>query len=112
MAEGHFYHVKHFCCWNCDKPLAGNKYTPENGRPLCLPCYQNTYAKICTACNEAIAADQSGVAIKDLDFHVDEKCFCCFTCKKSLINGKVAVRENKLFCRKECIAEFLSEQQS
>ncbi|XP_033210834.1 uncharacterized protein LOC117168950 [Belonocnema kinseyi] len=110
VAEGHCYHVKHFCCWDCDEPLAGQQYTSENDRPLCLPCYQKTYAKTCSACHKAIAADQQGVAIKNLDFHVDEKCFCCFTCKKSLLNGKVGVKENRAFCSKECIAKFQSQQ--
>ena len=110
VAEGHSYHVKHFCCWDCDKPLAGQQYTSENDRPLCLPCYQKTYAKTCNACNKVIAADQQGVAIKDLDFHVDEKCFCCFNCSKSLLNGKVGIKENKPFCSKECITHFLSEK--
>ncbi|XP_043482203.1 paxillin [Leptopilina heterotoma] len=110
VAEGHTYHVKHFCCWDCDEPLAGKQYTSENDRPLCLPCYQKVYAKICGSCNQAIAADQQGVAIKNLDFHVDEKCFCCFTCKKSLLNGKIGIKENKPFCSKECITIFQNQK--
>lgn len=110
VAEGHTYHVKHFCCWDCDEPLAGKQYTSENDRPLCLPCYQKVYAKICGSCSQAIAADQQGVAIKNLDFHVDEKCFCCFTCKKSLLNGKIGIKENKPFCSKECITKFQNQK--
>ncbi|KAG7199983.1 hypothetical protein KM043_014408 [Ampulex compressa] len=58
VAEGHNYHVKHFCCWDCDVPLAGQQYITENDRPLCLLCYQKSYAKTCLACDKVIAADQ------------------------------------------------------
>ncbi|XP_058790239.1 testin [Phymastichus coffea] len=107
VAEGHNYHVKHFCCWDCDIPLAERQYLTENDRPVCLSCYQNNYAQTCNACNNVIAADQQGVTVKDLHFHVTENCFCCTTCKKSLLGGKISVKENKLLCSKECIAEFL-----
>ncbi|XP_015179011.1 PREDICTED: uncharacterized protein LOC107067741 isoform X2 [Polistes dominula] len=106
VAEGHNYHVKHFCCWDCDIPLAGRQYISENDHPLCLPCYQNTYAKTCNACNAVIAADQQGVAIKNLNFHATETCFCCYMCKKYLLNSRMAVKEDKLFCSKDCISKY------
>ncbi|XP_011307538.1 uncharacterized protein Tes [Fopius arisanus] len=109
IAEGHNYHVKHFCCWDCDEPLAGKQYISESDRPLCLPCYQKTYAKTCSACNRVIAADQQGVNVKNLDFHASEECFCCANCKKSLLNGRMAIKENKPFCSKECITTFLNK---
>ncbi|RLU23867.1 hypothetical protein DMN91_004075 [Ooceraea biroi] len=108
VAEGHNYHVKHFCCWDCDIPLAGQQYITENDRPLCLSCYQTSYAKTCATCNVVIAADQQGVAIKNLNFHATEACFCCYGCKKNLLNGRMAIKENKLFCSKECIAKCLN----
>ncbi|XP_053999637.1 uncharacterized protein LOC128887597 isoform X1 [Hylaeus anthracinus] len=106
VAEGHNYHIKHFCCWDCDIPLAGKKYITENDRPLCLPCYQKSYAKTCNACEKVIAADQQGVPVKDLHFHATESCFCCFICKRNLLNGRIAVKEKKIFCSKECISKF------
>lgn len=108
VAEGHNYHVKHFCCWDCDVPLAGRQYIIENDRPLCLSCYQKSYAKTCAACNIAIAADQQGVAIKNLNFHATQVCFCCHSCKKNLLNGRMAIKKDKLFCSKECIAKFFN----
>ncbi|XP_070171976.1 uncharacterized protein Tes [Polyergus mexicanus] len=108
VAEGHNYHVKHFCCWDCDMPLAGQQYITESDRPLCLPCYQKSYAKTCAACNIVIAADQQGVAIKNLNFHATEACFCCYSCKKNLLNGRMAIKDDKLFCSKDCIAKFLN----
>ncbi|XP_012061747.1 PREDICTED: uncharacterized protein LOC105625016 [Atta cephalotes] len=108
VAEGHNYHVKHFCCWDCDMPLAGQQYITENDRPLCLPCYQKSYAKTCAACNIVIAADQQGVAIKNLNFHATQVCFCCYSCKRNLLNGRMAIKKDKLFCSKECIAKFFN----
>ncbi|XP_076676415.1 testin LIM domain protein [Andrena cerasifolii] len=110
VAEGQNYHVKHFCCWDCDVPLAGKQYITENDRPLCLPCYQKTYAKTCNMCEKVIAADQQGVAVKDLNFHATSVCFCCYICNKNLLHGRMAVKEKKLFCSKECISKFLHPQ--
>lgn len=112
VAEGHNYHIKHFCCWNCDIPLAGQQYISENDHPLCLPCYQNTYAKTCNACNAVIAADQQGVAVKNLNFHATERCFCCYICKKNLLNNRMAIKEDKLFCSKDCISKFSNRNNS
>ncbi|XP_011499777.1 PREDICTED: testin [Ceratosolen solmsi marchali] len=107
VAENHNYHVKHFCCWDCDIPLAGKQYISENDRPLCLPCYQKNYAKTCNTCNNIIAANQQGVTIKNLNFHATDYCFCCFICKKSLLGGQIAVKRNKPLCSKNCITKLL-----
>ncbi|XP_017879209.1 testin-like [Ceratina calcarata] len=108
VAEGHNYHVNHFCCWDCDIPLAGKQYITENDRPLCLLCYQKSYAKTCNMCEKVIAADQQGVAVKDLNFHATGACFCCYICSKNLLNGKFAVKEKRIFCSKDCISKFSS----
>lgn len=104
IAEGHNYHVKHFCCWDCDKPLAGQQYTQdENDRPVCLPCYQQNYAKTCCTCRKFIEANQQGVCVKNVDFHATSECFCCYVCKVNLLNGRMVVKQDRLFCSKECL---------
>lgn len=45
-AEGASWHTNHFCCWLCDGPLAGLQYTPVDGQPHCLDCYQKKYGKV------------------------------------------------------------------
>ena len=46
-AEEKVWHLRHFCCWECDKPLAGHKYVPdENGQPHCLYCFQQSHGKV------------------------------------------------------------------
>ncbi|XP_034938131.1 Wilms tumor protein 1-interacting protein homolog [Chelonus insularis] len=112
VAEGHNYHVKHFCCWDCDMPLAGQQYISENDRPLCFLCYQKTYAKTCYSCQKLIEADQQELNVKDLTFHASDKCFCCASCSKSLLNGRMTIKENKLFCSKECVTMYVNQSRS
>jgi hypothetical protein len=45
-AENASWHMDHFCCWICDTPLAGHQYTPIDGQPHCLDCYQKKYGKV------------------------------------------------------------------
>ena len=46
-AENRVWHLRHFCCYECDKPLAGHKYIPgDNGHPLCLMCFQAKHGKV------------------------------------------------------------------
>lgn len=46
QAEGHNWHLKHFCCFDCDCILAGETYVMENDRPVCTPCYMKSYAVV------------------------------------------------------------------
>lgn len=45
-ADNASWHTNHFCCWICDTPLAGKQYTPIEGQPHCLDCYQKKYGKV------------------------------------------------------------------
>ena len=45
-AEEKHWHLKHFCCWTCDRPLAGHKYIPVDGQPHCLLCWQKKYGRV------------------------------------------------------------------
>ncbi len=45
-AEDRFWHLKHFCCYECDSPLAGHKYIPVEGQPHCLACWQSKHGKV------------------------------------------------------------------
>uniref|UniRef100_A0A3B5PV06 Testin n=1 Tax=Xiphophorus maculatus TaxID=8083 RepID=A0A3B5PV06_XIPMA len=46
QAEGQNWHLKHFCCFDCDCILAGETYVMENDKPICKPCYMKNYAVI------------------------------------------------------------------
>ncbi|XP_047658504.1 testin isoform X2 [Tachysurus fulvidraco] len=44
QAEGQNWHLKHFCCFDCDCVLAGETYVMENDKPVCQPCYMKNHA--------------------------------------------------------------------
>lgn len=63
-AEGCTFHIKHFCCFQCDIPLAGLQYVPDEktNMPLCLHCYEQYYAASCQNCHLPISPTDEGVA--------------------------------------------------
>ncbi|XP_069684025.1 uncharacterized protein Tes [Periplaneta americana] len=102
-AEGKAFHVKHFCCYECDTPLGGKHYIPKDNQPVCLECYETKYGKSCHTCKLKIAAGDQRVGWKDLSWHVSPNCFRCAQCTKSLLGGKFVVKNEKPFCSKECV---------
>lgn len=50
QAEGQNWHLKHFCCFDCDCILAGETYVMENDKPVCKPCYMKNYAAVRQTC--------------------------------------------------------------
>jgi hypothetical protein len=103
LAENSTFHLKHFCCFECDQALAGQNYVVEESQPVCLPCFEKLKANKCLACRRVIMADEEGVKLKDgIHFHLADECFCCFKCKKPLHGAKLLFRNNKLYCSHDC----------
>ncbi|CDQ55997.1 unnamed protein product [Oncorhynchus mykiss] len=48
QAEDQNWHLKHFCCFDCDCVLAGETYVMENNKPVCKPCYMKSHAVVRT----------------------------------------------------------------
>ncbi|NXR10023.1 TES protein, partial [Semnornis frantzii] len=46
QAEGQNWHLKHFCCFDCDCVLAGEIYVTVNDKPVCKPCYVKNHAAV------------------------------------------------------------------
>ncbi|NWT39544.1 TES protein, partial [Uria aalge] len=46
QAEGQNWHLKHFCCFDCDCVLAGEIYVMVNDNPVCKPCYVKNHAAV------------------------------------------------------------------
>ncbi|KAG5835735.1 hypothetical protein ANANG_G00247170 [Anguilla anguilla] len=63
-AEGRHWHMKHFCCFECETSL---------------------YAEYCDSCGEHIGIDQGQMTYDGQHWHATESCFCCARCKKSLL---------------------------
>ena len=45
-AENQNWHLNHFCCWKCDKPLGGTKYIIIDSKPYCLECNNLNFSKV------------------------------------------------------------------
>ncbi|XP_058054420.1 testin [Anopheles bellator] len=103
-AEGATYHVRHFCCYHCDGPLAGQQYVLEqrSSQPLCLPCYEGHYAQTCSTCQRSIGPAEQGVGWDKIHWH--KECFRCTGkhCQKSLIGGRFCVKANQPYCSAQC----------
>ncbi|XP_067015125.2 uncharacterized protein Tes [Anabrus simplex] len=112
VAEGKAFHVRHFCCYECDDPLAGKQYVPVDNQPVCLDCFDLRYGKKCHTCKQKIAAGDQRVGWKELNWHVKGDCFRCFECAKSLLGGRFVVKENQPFCSKECVQAGLAKLRS
>lgn len=107
-AEGKAFHVKHFCCYECDVPLGGKQYIPKDNQPVCLQCFESKYGKSCHTCKKKIAAGDQRVGWNDLSWHVSPSCFCCSQCLKSLLGGKFLVKNEQPFCSKQCYQAGIS----
>lgn len=108
-AEGATFHIKHFCCYQCDTPLAGQQYVPDEktNMPLCLRCYDAYYAERCQFCKHVIGPAEQGVAWGKVHWHGE--CFMCagIGCGKSLIGGRFCVKNNMPFCSPQCVKSVI-----
>ncbi|RZB40696.1 PET and/or LIM domain containing protein [Asbolus verrucosus] len=108
LAENSTFHLKHFCCFECDQALAGQNYVVEDSQPVCLPCYEKVKANKCVGCLRVIGPDEEGVALAEgIHFHATDGCFCCKVCRKPLRGSKLLFRNKKLYCSHDC---FKSDQ--
>lgn len=53
-AEGRHWHMKHFCCFECETVLGGQRYIMKEGRPYCCHCFESLYAEYCDTCAQHI----------------------------------------------------------
>lgn len=65
-AEGRYWHMKHFCCFECEAALGGQRYIMRESRPYCCSCYESLYAEYCDTCGEHIGASLSLVILPRL----------------------------------------------
>lgn len=53
-AEGRHWHMVHFCCFECEASLGGQRYVMRQSRPHCCACYEARHAEYCDSCGEHI----------------------------------------------------------
>merc|ERR1712110_319916 len=48
------YHRECFTCTNCDRILAGQRFTSRDDKPFCADCFAQLFSKRCNACSKPI----------------------------------------------------------
>ena len=51
------WHSGHFCCWQCDDSLTGQRYVLRDEHPYCVRCYEQVFANTCDECSKPIGID-------------------------------------------------------
>uniref|UniRef100_A0A7E4UY03 Four and a half LIM domains protein 2 n=1 Tax=Panagrellus redivivus TaxID=6233 RepID=A0A7E4UY03_PANRE len=90
------WHSDHFCCWNCDTTLTGQRYILRDDHPFCIKCYEDVFANTCDECTKPIGIDSKDLSYKDKHWHED--CFLCNMCKISLVDKPFGSKNDRIFC--------------
>ncbi|KAK6175208.1 hypothetical protein SNE40_013717 [Patella caerulea] len=101
-AEGLSWHMKHFCCFECDTQLGGQRYIMRQGRPYCCQCFQRMFAEYCDTCGDHIGVDQGQMTHEGQHWHATEQCFKCHTCQKSLLGQPFLPKHGVIYCSAAC----------
>ncbi|XP_073687951.1 testin-like [Garra rufa] len=108
QAEGHNWHLKHFCCFDCDCVLAGETYVMENEKPICKPCYMKNHAMACAACQNPIEPEAQRVSYGEHHWHAEPQCFQCSCCSKCLMGQRFMAMQGMLLCSMECKKKIMA----
>ncbi|KAM6925582.1 prickle-like protein 2 [Xenentodon cancila] len=101
-AEGRYWHMKHFCCFECEAALGGQRYIMRESRPYCCSCYESLHAEYCDTCGEHIGIDQGQMTFEGQHWHAVESCFCCARCRLPLLGRPFLPRRGLIFCSRSC----------
>ncbi|XP_023708514.1 prickle planar cell polarity protein 3 isoform X4 [Cryptotermes secundus] len=100
------WHSGHFCCWQCDESLTGQRYVLRDDHPYCIKCYESVFANSCEECNRTIGIDSKDLSYKDKHWH--EACFLCNKCRVSLVDKQFGSKADKIYCGNCYDAQFAS----
>ncbi|KAH9630604.1 hypothetical protein HF086_007028 [Spodoptera exigua] len=100
------WHSGHFCCWQCDESLTGQRYVLRDEHPFCIKCYESVFANGCEECNKTIGIDSKDLSYKDKHWH--EACFLCAKCRVSLVDKQFGSKLDKIYCGNCYDAQFAS----
>lgn len=130
------WHSGHFCCWQCDESLTGQRYVLRDDHPYCIKCYENVFANTCEECDKIIGIDSKVIKIpetnmretqveilivffflfphmffQDLSYkekHWHEACFLCNKCRVSLVDKQFGSKADKIYCGNCYDSQFAS----
>lgn len=100
------WHSGHFCCWQCDESLTGQRYVLRDENPYCIKCYENVFANTCDECNKIIGIDSKDLSYKEKHWH--EACFLCNKCRVSLVDKQFGSKSEKIYCGNCYDSQFAS----
>ncbi|XP_048689113.2 LOW QUALITY PROTEIN: prickle planar cell polarity protein 3 [Caretta caretta] len=101
-AEGRHWHMRHFCCFECEEALGGQRYVMRQSRPFCCRCYQALYAEYCDACGEPVGINQGQMTYEGQHWHATDACFCCTRCRLPLLGKPFLPKAGQIFCSRGC----------
>ncbi|XP_065572253.1 uncharacterized protein LOC136034772 [Artemia franciscana] len=101
-AEGKAWHMRHFACGECKIVLGGQRYIMRDSKPFCLDCFDSMFSEYCDSCGESIGVDQGQMTHDGQHWHATETCFCCSTCRNSLLGRPFLPRRGLIFCSIGC----------
>nr|CAD2173587.1 unnamed protein product [Meloidogyne enterolobii] len=90
------WHSDHFCCWQCDGQLTGQRYILRDEHPYCIKCYEEIFSNVCDECQKHIGIDSKDLSYKDKHWH--EECFLCSMCKISLVDKPFGSKNERIYC--------------
>ncbi|EGF79458.1 hypothetical protein BATDEDRAFT_12220 [Batrachochytrium dendrobatidis JAM81] len=95
------WHIEHFNCENCGRPLVGSTFIRKDDKPYCKVCPIDSTKKknpqtqeICANCKRQIF-DGTGLLLRGQAFHASH--FTCATCCE-VLTSTAKEYEGKLFC--------------
>ncbi|KAE8737532.1 hypothetical protein FOCC_FOCC017004, partial [Frankliniella occidentalis] len=100
------WHAGHFCCWQCDESLTGQRYVLRDEHPYCIKCYESVFANTCEECSKTIGIDSKDLSYKDKHWH--EACFLCSKCRVSLVDKQFGSKADHIYCGNCYDAQFAS----
>ncbi|XP_074064314.1 prickle planar cell polarity protein 3 isoform X2 [Macrotis lagotis] len=108
-AEGQHWHIQHFCCFECEGPLGGQRYVMRGSRPHCGTCYEARHTQYCDSCGERIGMEQGQMAYGGQHWHASESCFSCCRCRRPLLGEPFLPRQGQIFCSLVCSLPIQAE---
>ncbi|XP_035215261.1 four and a half LIM domains protein 2-like [Stegodyphus dumicola] len=100
------WHSSHFCCWQCDESLTGQRYVLRDEHPYCTRCYEQVFSNTCDECGKIIGIDSKDLSYKEKHWH--ETCFLCNKCRVSLVDKPFGSKAEKVYCASCYDAAFAS----
>ncbi|EAY16605.1 LIM domain containing protein [Trichomonas vaginalis G3] len=102
----HYFHVKCFTCYECDKQLNGKNFVVHHNRYYC-PEQGIRYLKSCSYCKGEISLTEvNKIRWQNKFYH--KRCFCCRICGRQLQPGEAICAHNRPHC-KRCYDQRVKE---